>query len=32
MKRRKWHGLRRRCEGQRKGSKSDQPDHFVSPL
>ena len=30
----KWHGrhsLRRCCDGQGKGSESDQPDHFVSP-
>jgi hypothetical protein len=31
MKRRWRHGLRRRCDGQGKGSNSDQPDHSLSP-
>ena len=31
MKRRWRHGLRRRCDGQGKGSNSDQPDHSFSP-
>jgi hypothetical protein len=31
-KRRGRHGLRRRCDGQGKGSNSDQPDHSLSPM
>ena len=31
IKRRGRHGLRRRCDRQRKGSNSDQPDHWLLP-